>query len=196
MSRTALIDTAVGATQAGLEALAGILPAESHVALAATEPPLRCRAAVPSLSAGCRSRRDGRCHPRRCARAPARGDRDPPVPGDSYWAPDYDSRLSEADRTRDYSEDIESRNRLLERPGDEAQWCIFDLLIIRPSMAGASWPRERRRIWRRKCSISTGLSRRSLRTGVARSSISNSAAVGRESARAAPVGAGQRCISH
>ncbi len=45
------------------------------------------------------------------------------------WAPDYDSRLSEADRTRDYSEDIESRNRLLEQPGDEAQWCIFDPLI-------------------------------------------------------------------
>ena len=50
-------------------------------------------------------------------------------PGDSYWAPDYDSRLSPTDRTRDYSEDIASRNRLLEQPGDEAQWCIFDPLI-------------------------------------------------------------------
>jgi GH15 family glucan-1,4-alpha-glucosidase len=47
-------------------------------------------------------------------------------PGDSYWAPDYDSKLSPADRTRDFSDDIEARDRLLSRAGDEAQWCIFD----------------------------------------------------------------------
>jgi phosphorylase kinase alpha/beta subunit len=50
-------------------------------------------------------------------------------PGDSYWAPDYDSRLPEEDWTRDYSNDLASRNRLLERPGDEAQWCIFDPVL-------------------------------------------------------------------
>ena len=33
------------------------------------------------------------------------------------------------DWTRDYSNDLESRNRLLERPGDEAQWCIFDPVL-------------------------------------------------------------------
>ena len=49
--------------------------------------------------------------------------------GDSYWAPDYESRLSPVDRTRDYSEDLEARNRLLERAGDEAQWCIFDPML-------------------------------------------------------------------
>jgi hypothetical protein len=39
--------------------------------------------------------------------------------GDSYWAPDYDLRLS--DRTRDFSEDLDSRDALLSRVGDEAQ---------------------------------------------------------------------------
>lgn len=46
--------------------------------------------------------------------------------GDSYWAPDYDSKLPAEERTQDVSGGIEARDRLLERPGDEAQWCIFD----------------------------------------------------------------------
>ncbi len=49
--------------------------------------------------------------------------------GDSYWAPDYESKLPPAERTRDFSDDIESRDQLLERAGDEAQWCIFDSLL-------------------------------------------------------------------
>jgi phosphorylase kinase alpha/beta subunit len=50
-------------------------------------------------------------------------------PGDSYWAPDYDLRLAAEDRTRDYSDDIATRDTLLQSPGDEAQWCIFDPLL-------------------------------------------------------------------
>jgi hypothetical protein len=49
--------------------------------------------------------------------------------GDSYWAPDYDRLVSERDRTRDYSDDIEARDVLLESVGREAQWCVFDPLL-------------------------------------------------------------------
>jgi len=49
--------------------------------------------------------------------------------GDSYWAPDYDTRLPARDLTRDYSNDIQTRDALLDRPGAEAQWCIFDPLM-------------------------------------------------------------------
>ena len=49
--------------------------------------------------------------------------------GDSYWAPDYDSRLAAADLTRDYSDDVHLRDRLIEQVGDEAQWCIFDPIL-------------------------------------------------------------------
>jgi phosphorylase kinase alpha/beta subunit len=124
-----LIDTAVNAARSGSEALAAILPAEC------TQPsPLKNRrydAALLCL-----------LHPLDVVRGPMAdrilGDVRQHLqgeigirryPGDSYWSPDYDSRLSEVDRTRDYSEDIETRNRLLEQPGDEAQWCIFDPLI-------------------------------------------------------------------
>lgn len=48
---------------------------------------------------------------------------------DSYWAPDYDTRLAASDRTRDYSDDLEVRDALLDDIGEEAQWCIFDALI-------------------------------------------------------------------
>jgi hypothetical protein len=129
MSRAALIDTAVNATQAGLEALAGILPAECtqpsslqnrryDAALLCLLHPLDVvRGEMADVILGdVREHLQGGIGIRR-------------YPGDSYWAPDYDSRLSPTDRTRDYSEDIESRNRLLEQPGDEAQWCIFDPLI-------------------------------------------------------------------
>jgi phosphorylase kinase alpha/beta subunit len=50
-------------------------------------------------------------------------------PGDSYWAPDYDRHLAASDRTRDFSGDITARDGLLERIGDEAQWCLFDPIL-------------------------------------------------------------------
>jgi phosphorylase kinase alpha/beta subunit len=49
--------------------------------------------------------------------------------GDSYWAPDYDERLPPEDLCRDFSQDMETRDVLLERIGDEAQWCIFDPIL-------------------------------------------------------------------
>lgn len=49
--------------------------------------------------------------------------------GDSYWAPDYDLVLSAKDRTRDFSDDMQSRDALLKNIGDEAQWCIFDPIL-------------------------------------------------------------------
>jgi phosphorylase kinase alpha/beta subunit len=50
-------------------------------------------------------------------------------PGDSYWAPDYDVRLASSDQTRDFSDDLAARDALLERRGEEAQWCIFDPML-------------------------------------------------------------------
>jgi Glycosyl hydrolases family 15 len=49
--------------------------------------------------------------------------------GDSYWAPDYDTRLSPADRTRDFSSDVAARDALLAHIGDEAQWSLFDPML-------------------------------------------------------------------
>jgi hypothetical protein len=49
--------------------------------------------------------------------------------GDSYWAPDYDVRVPPQDRTRDFSDDMEVRDKLLARIGDEAQWCLFDPIL-------------------------------------------------------------------
>jgi phosphorylase kinase alpha/beta subunit len=128
-SRTALLEIAESAIQAGVEALTDILPSECTQAS-----PLKNRrydAALLCL-----------LYPLDVARGPMADRILSEVrqhlqgeigirryPGDSYWAPDYDSRLPEADRTRDYSEDIESRNRLLQTAGDEAQWCIFDPLL-------------------------------------------------------------------
>lgn len=49
--------------------------------------------------------------------------------GDSYWAPDYEDRLPPDVRTRDFSEDMTTRDALLARLGDEAQWCLFDPIL-------------------------------------------------------------------
>ena len=51
--------------------------------------------------------------------------------GDSYWAPDYEARTRLEDRTRDFStgSDMRDRDALLERIGDEAQWCLFDPML-------------------------------------------------------------------
>lgn len=48
--------------------------------------------------------------------------------GDSYWCADYKEMFSEDDRTSDFSEDQEKRDRLL-KPNQEAQWCIFDPIL-------------------------------------------------------------------
>jgi phosphorylase kinase alpha/beta subunit len=48
--------------------------------------------------------------------------------GDSFWCSNYRSKWSAQDRTRDFSSDLASRDRLFE-PGTEAQWCIFDPII-------------------------------------------------------------------
>jgi hypothetical protein len=48
--------------------------------------------------------------------------------GDSYWCADYKEKLAEDQRTADFSEDLSSRDALLE-PGTEAQWCIFDPIL-------------------------------------------------------------------
>lgn len=49
--------------------------------------------------------------------------------GDSYWAPDYEDKLTVEERTRDFSEDLATRDALLGRIGDEAQWCLFDPIL-------------------------------------------------------------------
>ncbi|MGA8571172.1 MAG: glycoside hydrolase family 15 protein [Desulfobaccales bacterium] len=49
-------------------------------------------------------------------------------PGDSYWSADYKDKLEPGQRTIDYSDNIAVRNKLL-KPGQEAQWCIFDPII-------------------------------------------------------------------
>lgn len=48
--------------------------------------------------------------------------------GDSYWSQDYKQHLSENERTVDFSDNLSSRDSLL-KPGNEAQWCIFDPVI-------------------------------------------------------------------
>ncbi|WP_437192168.1 glycoside hydrolase family 15 protein [Planctomicrobium sp. SH527] len=48
--------------------------------------------------------------------------------GDSYWCANYRQLLSPEVRTTDFSDDMESRDRLLQ-PGQEAQWCLFDPIV-------------------------------------------------------------------
>lgn len=48
--------------------------------------------------------------------------------GDSYWAADYKDKLGATQRTVDFSDGVESRNKLL-TPGQEAQWCLFDPIM-------------------------------------------------------------------
>ncbi len=47
---------------------------------------------------------------------------------DSYWCADYRSLFSANERTGDFSENMQSRDVHI-RPGEEAQWCIFDPII-------------------------------------------------------------------
>lgn len=48
--------------------------------------------------------------------------------GDSYWCADYRDLLSAEQRTADFSDSLDARDRLL-KPGMEAQWCIFDPIV-------------------------------------------------------------------
>ncbi|WP_437224017.1 glycoside hydrolase family 15 protein [Planctomicrobium sp. SH661] len=48
--------------------------------------------------------------------------------GDSYWCANYRDLLSPEVRTTDFSDDMSARDSLL-KPGEEAQWCIFDPII-------------------------------------------------------------------
>ncbi|WP_437186632.1 glycoside hydrolase family 15 protein [Planctomicrobium sp. SH668] len=48
--------------------------------------------------------------------------------GDSYWCANYRELLSAEVRTTDFSDDMSVRDRLL-KPGEEAQWCIFDPIL-------------------------------------------------------------------
>ena len=48
--------------------------------------------------------------------------------GDSYWCANYKQLLAADQRTSDFSDDMSSRDRLLQ-PGQEAQWCIFDPIV-------------------------------------------------------------------
>lgn len=48
--------------------------------------------------------------------------------GDSYWCADYRDLLAPEVRTTDFSDDTSARDSLL-KPGEEAQWCIFDPII-------------------------------------------------------------------
>ena len=47
---------------------------------------------------------------------------------DSYWCPDYRSLFPADERTGDFSENMKKRDAHI-RPGEEAQWCIFDPII-------------------------------------------------------------------
>ncbi len=48
--------------------------------------------------------------------------------GDSYWCADYKTLLQADERTADFSDNLDARDRLL-KPGLEAQWCIFDPIL-------------------------------------------------------------------
>lgn len=48
--------------------------------------------------------------------------------GDSYWCANYKVALPPTERTVDFSDDLSARDRLL-KPGEEAQWCIFDPIL-------------------------------------------------------------------
>ena len=48
--------------------------------------------------------------------------------GDSYWSADYKEKLKPEQRTIDVSDDMSSRDSLLQT-GQEAQWCVFDPIM-------------------------------------------------------------------
>jgi hypothetical protein len=48
--------------------------------------------------------------------------------GDSYWCADYRELFPPQERSGDFSQNMERRDRLL-KEGQEAQWCIFDPIM-------------------------------------------------------------------
>lgn len=48
--------------------------------------------------------------------------------GDSYWTADYKAKLSADRRTADFSIRQSERDKLA-KPGEEAQWCLFDPIL-------------------------------------------------------------------
>ncbi len=48
--------------------------------------------------------------------------------GDSYWCGDYRGLFALGDGSDDFSDDPRSRDRYL-KPGQEAQWCLFDPIV-------------------------------------------------------------------
>ena len=62
--------------------------------------------------------------------------------GDSFWCADYRSKLAPDHRTRDWSSDLSMRNELV-RPGEEAEWCLFDPFLS--LIAGTNFRRTRTR---------------------------------------------------
>ncbi|MGK7890947.1 MAG: glycoside hydrolase family 15 protein [Leptolyngbyaceae cyanobacterium] len=48
--------------------------------------------------------------------------------GDSFWCADYKQKLAGELRTADFSDNMALRDQLL-KPGEEAQWCIFDPIV-------------------------------------------------------------------
>jgi len=48
--------------------------------------------------------------------------------GDSFWCADYKQKFKENERTVDFSQNMEVRDRAL-NSGEEAQWCIFDPIM-------------------------------------------------------------------
>lgn len=58
--------------------------------------------------------------------------------GDSYWTADYKDKLPPGERTADVSERQAQRDALA-KPGEEAQWCIFDPIVS--IIAGGSYQR-------------------------------------------------------
>jgi phosphorylase kinase alpha/beta subunit len=49
--------------------------------------------------------------------------------GDSYWAPDYKTKLAPSERTADFSDNLARRDEFLPRKGEEAQWTLFDPIM-------------------------------------------------------------------
>jgi hypothetical protein len=76
--------------------------------------------------------------------------------GDSYWAADYKEKLDPTQRTVDFSDRVEMRNKLL-APGQEAQWCLFD-----PIMSAAFGRRYQRTSRRGDLNLQTYYFNRSL----------------------------------
>jgi phosphorylase kinase alpha/beta subunit len=76
--------------------------------------------------------------------------------GDSYWAADYKEKLDPTQRTVDFSDRVEMRNKLL-APGQEAQWCLFD-----PIMSAAYGRRYQRTARRGDLALQTYYFNRSL----------------------------------